>query len=103
MSIDIVVMRLPGDSQGPDIQDSLITDVSVAIQRGRNEIDANSGLDVMDMEAVIRPSLYRGSLVEAHDALRGKAWRGKVSSISFVVENEAETPIVRFTLDKAPQ
>lgn len=102
--IDIMVVRHPGDLQGEDIQDPLIAEIPVAIERGRNEIDANSGLSSLEVEALIRPSLARGHLIEAHDALRGRSWRGKVTSVAFTVESgeNAPVPTVSFAVDKVP-
>lgn len=38
--IQVLVTRYAGDRRGPDISDALITSEAVAIERGRNEIDA---------------------------------------------------------------
>jgi len=98
--IDIIVQRTPGDSMGEDIQNPLISSVEVAIERGRVEIDSHSGLHDMQVTAVIRPSVARGDLVEIHDELNGKSWRGKVNGVSFSISNEAETPTVNLSIDK---
>ncbi len=94
MSIDIIVIRGVGDRQGDDIEDRLISSVDVALARGRNEFDENSGLQSISLSCVLRPSLVTGMLVEVHDALQGEVWRGKITSVRHIVSgSEAITDI----------
>lgn len=96
--IDILVVRGDGLRQGEDIEDPLLSSIEVALARGRNEIDANSGLQEVVVEATIKPSSLPGELAEVHDALMGRSWRGKVSGVHHrYARNSATTT---FTLER---
>lgn len=84
--IDIIVQRGLGDSPGEDIEDPLIVDVMTAVERGRNEIDAASGLRTVSLSCVINPAVRLGMTVAVHDALQGKVWQGKVTSIRHSIQ-----------------
>lgn len=83
--VDIIVVRGAGDKQGTDIEDRLICTVEVALARGRNEFDENSGLQSIAITSVLRPLLRPGHLIEVQDALNGVTWRGKLTSIRHTV------------------
>lgn len=98
MTIDIIVLRGLGDRPGDDIEDRLITEVGVALERGRNEFDEKSGLQSIALTCVLRPTLAPGLLVEVHDSLQGEVWRGKITSVRHVVAGDeaiTELEIVR--------
>jgi hypothetical protein len=80
--MDILVRRAPADRRGVDIVDPLLSDLGAALARGRNEIDAASQSENVDIGMVPLPSAFVGALVEVHDALYGESWRGKVSGIT---------------------
>lgn len=96
--IDILVVRGLGDRPGSDIENPAISTVEVALQRGRNEIDRHSGLQEVSITSVAKPTARLGLLVEVHDALMGKSWRGKVSGITHTFS--AEGPYTEFTVER---
>jgi len=86
----VVVQRSPGDKQGPDINDPLITSEPVAVERGRNEIDANcSSRQLVTMEIVPRSGLRINRIIEVQ-ALTGAPWRGLLTDISITMAREEE-------------
>lgn len=87
MNVDIIVIRQPGDKQGEDIEDRLICTVNVALERGRNEFDENSGLQSISLSSVLRPSLMPGMLVEVQDSLQGASWRGKITTVAHAISS----------------
>lgn len=100
--IDIIVQRDDGDFPGEDVQDPLLCELSVALQRGRNLIDSNSRLQEVEIEAVLRPSTARGSIAEVHDALRGKTLKGKIVGVTHSVVSGGDHTTV-FRMVKAEQ
>jgi hypothetical protein len=80
--MDIIVRRLPADRRGEDIVEPLLSDMTACIMRGRNEIDAASMSEDVDISMVPLPTAYVGALVETHDALYGESWKGKITGIS---------------------
>jgi hypothetical protein len=101
MTIDIIVMRGTGSRQGPDIVDPLITTIPVAVARGAYEINAATSVDVVALRSSYRPGVSPGQLVEVHDALQGRSWRGKVVDVS---HNIQRTQIwTQLTVERLPQ
>ncbi|GMQ92473.1 MAG: hypothetical protein BMS9Abin11_1804 [Gammaproteobacteria bacterium] len=80
--IDILVIRDAGNRQGDDVVDPMITSIPVALDRGRFEINEASGMRQTTLETVYRNDVEMGQIVEVHDSLQGKSWRGKISSIT---------------------
>jgi hypothetical protein len=79
--ISVTVQRAPADKQGPDISDPLITTEPVAVERGRNEIDANSTpRQIVTMDVVPIAGLRINRLIEVQD-LTGPPWRGLLTAI----------------------
>lgn len=92
MTIDIFVQRGQGDKSGENIVDPLIGSLPVAIQRGRNELDARSvPLIGVDNEAVYRSGVRMGDLARFHDLLNGVEWSGKIAGISHEVRKAGES------------
>ena len=87
--IDIIVIRCAGDHPGEDIVDPMITSVAVALERGRYEINEHSGMRSTTLRTKYRNGVRQGQIVEVHDALQGKSWRGKVSSITHTSQGPA--------------
>lgn len=80
--IDIIVIRCAGTHPGEDVVDALITNTSVALERGRHEINENSGTRPTTLHTKYRSGVRLGQMVEVHDALQGRVWRGKIAGIS---------------------
>lgn len=86
--IDIFVQRYGGDARGPDIVDPLITDIDVALSRGRAELGKQALLQqTVSQEIKFRTGVRLGQLVETHDAMQGVSWRGKITSISHKIDS----------------
>ena len=84
MSVDIFVQRQDGSLRGDDIVDPLITDISVALARGRNELDARaSAMQNVAVEAVYRTGVRPGQLALFLDFQTGLHWRGKISGVVY--------------------
>jgi hypothetical protein len=96
--IDIVVVRGSGDRPGEDIESPIISTVAAAVERGRNMIDSNSGLQDVEVESVVRLSARCGDLVEVHDALMGASWRGKVSGVRHQLTGSVPSTV--FTIER---
>lgn len=80
--MDIIAKRLPADKRGDDIVEPLLSDIDACIARGRNEIDAASMSEDVDIGMVPLPAAYVGALIETHDALYGESWKGKITGVS---------------------
>jgi hypothetical protein len=84
--VDVTVIRGAGDIFGEEITDVLFSTDGVAVQRGRNLIDANASARIVSMTTLYRPGLQIGQLVEVHDSSMGAVWRGKITDIGLSVE-----------------
>ena len=63
--IEILVKRGPGDKQGQDITDALITSVPVALARGAAEINTScSDRKILSIATVLLPMTMPGGLVK---------------------------------------
>lgn len=94
--MDIIVRRLPADRRGDDIVEPLLSDIDACVARGRNEIDASSMSEDVDIDMVPLPNAYVGALIETHDALYGESWKGKITGISHTAgEGEMPTTTLR--------
>ena len=82
MSVDIVVIRVPGDIKGPDIINTLLSNVAVAVIRGTAEIQDNEPIDTIGLSTNYRPGVRTGQIAEVIDALQGRVWRGKIVGVS---------------------
>jgi hypothetical protein len=80
---DIIVLRAPGDKQGGQVIDPLLTQLEAALERGRNELDEHATLQQqVQLKVVFRPGLRLGQLCEVIDSLQGATWYGKIIGIS---------------------
>jgi len=82
VSVDIVVIRLPGDKKGPDIIDPLLSNAVVAVIRGTADIQDNEPIDTVALSANYRTGIKTGQILEILDILQGEVWRGKVIGIT---------------------
>lgn len=98
-SIDIVVLRGEGDKVGTDIEDPLACTIEVALARGRNELDANSGLQSIATSCSLRGTLVPGMLVEVQDALQGETRRGKIKGVRHIVSAPSVEAITELDLE----
>lgn len=96
--ISVTIQRAPADKPGPDITDALLTSDVAALERGRNEIDANCS----DREAVSISGPYRrwvspGTLVAYHG--RRGSWRGKVRRYGLTFARDGEQFSADFSME----
>lgn len=86
--IDVFVQRYAGDLRGPDIVDPLLTELNVALARGKTELDKQALLQqTVHQEVKFRAGVRLGQLVETHDALQGVSWKGKITGISHRIDS----------------
>lgn len=89
MALDVIVERDPGNKDGEDIVDPLISTVSVALVRGRNELDRTASPKVpVQYTTVYRKGLQLGNLVEILDSLYGRTIFGKITAINHAISPE---------------
>ena len=79
---EIICQRGNGEFSGEDISDPLLSTTEAMRSRGRAEIDAGEDLQEITLTCVHRPSIMPGQIVEVHDALMGRSWRGKVTGVA---------------------
>lgn len=79
----VVVQRGIVTRIGNDIVDPLMSDNTLALERGRKELDDN-GQEVRSesLQIVYRSGLVPGLLVEVQDQYRGVNWKGKIDRVS---------------------
>lgn len=83
--ISVIVQRAPADKQGPAISEALITSEPVAIERGRNEIDAaGSNRETVTGTGPLKGWIRPGALVEVAD-MEQAAWRAKVKTCAITL------------------
>jgi hypothetical protein len=93
----LVVTRYGGVRVGDDVVDPLVTSDVVAINRGRNELDAqDEHVDLVEIEAKFRGGVAPGKLIEVFDSFQGVSWKGKVQSVSH--RADGGTLITRLTV-----
>ena len=89
--ISIIAERAPADKQGPDISDPLITTVPVAVERGRNAIDAVcSNREMVTAAGPLKGFIRPGHLVEVADSEQ-QVWRGMVTSCALTITRDGES------------
>ena len=88
--ITVLVQRDPANRQGSDITDPLLTSELAAVERGRNEIDANCSSRVqVSMETVPLAGVRPNQLVEVQD-IAAPAWRGLLTGMTVRVSRDSE-------------
>jgi hypothetical protein len=96
--ISVTVQRPPADKQGPDISDPLITSAPVAVERGRNEIDAQStARQIVTLDVVPMAGLRINRLVEVQD-LTGPPWRGLLTGLRISSSRDGDSVTDSMTL-----
>lgn len=88
--IAIIVQRTPGDKPGPDITDPLLTAEHAALERGRNEIDANGGnRALVSISGPYRRWTDPGALVAYHG--RRATWRCMVRRCALTISRDGDS------------
>lgn len=92
MTIDIIVQRGAGDRPGEDIVDPLIGSIPVAIQRGRNELDARSSAPQdLGVETVYRTGVRCGDLARFYNEQSGLTLTAKIGGITHEIRKVGES------------
>ncbi|ABK45291.1 hypothetical protein Mmc1_2798 [Magnetococcus marinus MC-1] len=94
---EIICQRGDGEFPGEDISDPLLATTEAKLSRGRAEIDAGEDLQEVLLTCVHRPGVSPGQIIEIHDALMGRSWRGKVTGVA----HEAIGPRITTSLEVA--
>jgi len=82
MGISVIVKRAPGDFQGPDISDALISTEAQAVVRGTAEIDKKCSNRVMvSGSCIFMLWMEPGKIVEVDDPQNGK-YKGMLRSFA---------------------
>ena len=100
--ISVYAIRAPGDKQGPDISSTLMTSEHVALERGRNEIDASfTNRELVSSSGPYQGFVTPGALAEIADSER-QSWRGKVisSSIDISIDGQEFSAISNLTTER---
>ena len=94
--ISVTVQRAPSDRPGPDITDPLLTAAHAAIERGRNEIDAQcSSRALVQTTGPHRLFVAPGTLVSWTG--RRTSWRGLVRRCGITISRDGD----QFTADRS--
>lgn len=89
MAVDIIVQRNGGTRQGPDIVDALISNVQVAQNRGRNELDQQASPKTpVQLSTVYRSGVQLGQLAEVAEGIRAEIYRGKIIRIRHTISGD---------------
>ena len=80
-----IFQRGNGEFRGPDIVNPLLAGLLSKQSRARAEIDAGENLQEISLTCIFIPAIMPGQLVEVHDAMMGRSWRGKVTSVGHEV------------------
>ena len=88
----IAVIRGNGDRHAEPIIDQLLTSESVALNRGRNELDKNGfRFSINTLVCVGRAGFSPGQLIAVSDAQFNEVWVGKVTSVEYVMDGDVPT------------
>ena len=85
--IQIKAIRGAGDKEKPEpIVSSLISNLSVALERGRVELDIASAWSPVTLNIIFDGTVAVGHIVEVFDRLLGAAWRGVVTGVQHGID-----------------
>ncbi|MBF0189085.1 MAG: DUF1320 family protein [Magnetococcales bacterium] len=88
---EITCQRGDGAHSGADISEPLLSHTLAKLSRGRAEIDAGEDLQEISLSSIFQPDAQPGRIAEIHDALMGRAWRGKITSVSHQIAGPRAT------------
>ncbi len=97
-----IFQRGDGEFPGPDIVAPLLAGLLPKQSRAQAEIDAGESLQEVSLTCIFIPAIMPGQLVEVHDAMMGRSWRGKVTSVGHEVNGVVLTTaleLVRYVSD----
>jgi len=88
--MNIRVYRGEGDIPTDTITSSLISEVHVALQRGRVEMDIGSNWLQAKQDTIFIPDAFVGDIAQSFDRLNGAAWKGVVTSVHHGLTSNGE-------------
>jgi hypothetical protein len=97
-----IFQRGDGEFPGPDIVAPLLTGLLPKQSRAQAEIDAGESLQEVSLTCIFISGIMPGQLVEVHDAMMGRSWRGKVTSVAHEVNGIVLTTaleLIRYVAD----
>ncbi|MBF0383964.1 MAG: hypothetical protein HQL69_23350 [Magnetococcales bacterium] len=97
-----IFQRGNGEFPGPDIIAPLLAGHLPKQSRAQAEIDAGESLQDASLTCIFIPAIMPGQLVEVHDAMMGRSWRGKVTSVGHEVNGVVlitNMELVRYVVD----
>jgi hypothetical protein len=86
-----IFQRCDGKFPGPDIVAPLLAGLLPKQSRAQAEIDAGESLQEVSLTCLFIPAIMPGQLVEVHDAMMGRSWRGKITSVAHEVNGAVLT------------
>ncbi len=97
----IKVIRGQGDQAKADLISPLTSDINVALQLGRVEMDAGENWMPVTQRTTFRGDAQVGDIAESFDRFNGQAWRGIVTGIQHGLNGNGEL-ITEQTLLRKP-
>ena len=88
--MNIRVYRGDGDIQADTITSPLISEIHVALQRGRVELDIGSNWTPVQQQTIFIPDAFVGDVAQSFDRLNGAAWKGVVTSVHHGLTENSE-------------
>lgn len=100
MTIDIIVQRGSGNREGSNVENPLVTTLSVAKELGRNLLDKNSAYTYPVVTSMYKKGVRVGQLTSVHDALQGVSYKAKIVGLSITKHNPEAGIILSIRLEK---
>ncbi|MBF0422628.1 MAG: hypothetical protein HQL73_06520 [Magnetococcales bacterium] len=91
---EIICQRGDGEFFGDDISDPLLVGTQEMLSRGRMAIDSGEKFQEIQLTCVFRPGIMPGHLIEVHDAMMGRSWRGQVTGVQHVIHVPKVTTVI---------
>ncbi|MBF0358954.1 MAG: discoidin domain-containing protein [Magnetococcales bacterium] len=90
--------RNNGRRPAPDIFAPLLSGKPALIARCEQELDLGEELQIVDITSIYRPGLAPGQLIEIHDTLYGRSFRGILTALCHTIGQN--TPTSKLTISK---
>jgi hypothetical protein len=94
----ITKQRNGGNQPGADITAPLLSSILALHARGDQELDRGEATGRVEMTTVFRPGLAPGQLIEIHDALYGRTFRGVLTAVRHQIGQNH--PVSQLTISK---
>ncbi|MBF0193478.1 MAG: discoidin domain-containing protein [Magnetococcales bacterium] len=87
----ITAERNSGQSPTKDIIAPLLSSEAALNARAQQELDLGEALQIVEVTTIFRPGLAPGQLIEVHDALYGRTFRGLLIELFHSINNNTQT------------